>query len=191
MPVMTWTIAPEPFDSPVAAALWRAYYTEVSDRWYLLHQGRRTEPAELEREVAAQSGAELTPPGGQLLVARYDGEPAGSAGVRLLDATTGELTRVFVCEGMRGRGGAALLVAAAEDAARALGARHLVLDTRSDLVEARALYTRLGYSETEPHNDDPYAEHWFRKRLADDQAGKGQERDGQERNGRTTPEYLN
>ena len=180
MPVMTWIIAPEPFDSPVAAALWRAYYTEVSDRWYLLHQGRRTGPDELERGVAADSGAELAPPDGQLLVARYDGEPAGSAGVRLLDATTGELTRVFVYEGMRGKGGAALLVAAAEDAARALGARHLVLDTRSDLVEARALYTRLGYSETEPHNDDTYAEHWFRKSLADDQERNDQKRDGQE-----------
>ncbi|KOV58522.1 acetyltransferase [Streptomyces sp. NRRL WC-3618] len=165
MPVMSWTITPEPFDSPVAAALWRAYYTEVSDRWYLLHTGRRTEPDELELSVAADSGAELTPPGGQLLVARYDGEPAGSAGVRLLDATTCELTRVFLYEGMRGRGGAARLVAAAEDAARALGARHLVLDTRSDLVEARALYTRLGYTETEPHNDAEYAEHWFRKSL--------------------------
>ncbi|MDX2540569.1 GNAT family N-acetyltransferase [Streptomyces sp. WI04-05B] len=162
---MTWTITPEPFNSPVAAALWRAYYTEVSDRWYLLHQGRRTEPAELEREVAAHSGAELAPPDGQLLVARYDGQPAGSAGVRLLDATTGELTRVFLYEGMRGKGGAALLVAAAEDAARALGARQLILDTRSDLVEARALYAHLGYLETEPHNDSEYAEHWFRKNL--------------------------
>jgi hypothetical protein len=46
---MTWIIAPEPVDSPVAAALWREYYTEVSDRWYLLHEGRRTDPAELER----------------------------------------------------------------------------------------------------------------------------------------------
>ncbi|WP_329277558.1 GNAT family N-acetyltransferase [Streptomyces sp. NBC_01451] len=181
---MTWTIAPEPFDSPVAAALWRAYYTEVSDRWYLLHQGRRTEPGELERGVAAGPGAELAPPGGQLLVARYDGEPAGSAGVRLLDATTGELTRVFVHEGMRGRGGAALLVAAAEDAARALGARHLVLDTRSDLVEARALYTRLGYSETAPHNDDTYAEHWFRKSLDDDQERHGQKGGDQEKSER-------
>ncbi|MFB7758702.1 GNAT family N-acetyltransferase, partial [Streptomyces sp. NPDC056121] len=33
-----WTVAPEPFDSAVAADLWRAYYTEVSDRWYLLHE---------------------------------------------------------------------------------------------------------------------------------------------------------
>jgi hypothetical protein len=42
----------------------------------------------------------------------------------------------------------------------------MVLDTRSDLVEARALYARLGYAETEPHNDAPYAEHWFGKSLA-------------------------
>ncbi|MER6733719.1 GNAT family N-acetyltransferase [Streptomyces puniciscabiei] len=163
---MTWTIAPEPYDSPVAAALWRAYYTEVSDRWYLLHEGRRTDPVELEREIAATTGSELSPPAGQLLVGRYAGEPAGSAGVRLLDPDTAELTRVFVYEHLRGRGGAPLLVAAAEEAARALGARRLILDTRSDLVEARTLYARLGYAETGPHNDDVYAEHWFRKELA-------------------------
>ncbi|MFE9447966.1 GNAT family N-acetyltransferase [Streptomyces sp. NPDC006739] len=163
---MSWTIAPEPFDSPVAAALWRAYYTEVSDRWYLLYESRRTDPDELEREIAAHTGAELTPPTGRLLVARYDGEPAGCSGVRLLEPDTAELTRVFLHEGMRGRGGAALLVRAAEDAARALGATRMVLDTRSDLVAARALYARLGYEETEPYNDNEYAEHWFRKELA-------------------------
>ncbi|MGW1000848.1 GNAT family N-acetyltransferase [Streptomyces sp. NPDC002520] len=163
---MTWTIAPEPYDSPVAAALWRAYYTEVSDRWYLLHEGHRTDPDELEREIAAAGGSELAPPCGRLLIARYEGEPAGSAGVRLLDADTAELTRVFVHEGMRGRGGAALLVGAAEEAARALGAGELILDTRSDLMEARTLYARLGYRETAPHNDQQYAEHWFRKDLS-------------------------
>jgi GNAT superfamily N-acetyltransferase len=160
-----WTVAPEAFDSPVAAALWRAYYTEVSDRWYLLHEGRRTDPAELEREIAARPGSELTPPTGRLLIARYDGEPAGCAGVRLLEPGAAELTRVFVAEGLRGKGGAGLLVVAAEDAARALGARRIVLDTRGDLVEARALYARLGYTETEPYNDNVYAEHWFRKDL--------------------------
>ncbi|MEV0981719.1 GNAT family N-acetyltransferase [Streptomyces sp. NPDC049915] len=162
---MTWTVAPEPYDSPDARALWRAYYTEVSDRWYLLHEGRRTDPDELEREIAAADGSDLAPPRGQLLIARYGGEPAGSAGVRLLDAATAELKRVFLLPGMRGRGGAGRLVAAAEDAARALGAAELILDTRSDLVEARTLYARLGYTETDRHNDDPYAEHWFRKKL--------------------------
>jgi GNAT superfamily N-acetyltransferase len=162
---MTWTITPEPYDSPVAAALWRAYYTEVSDRWYLLHENHRTDPAELEREIAAHTGAELALPSGLLLVARWEGDPAGSAGVRLLDATTAELTRVFVYEGMRGRGAAPRLVTAAENAARELGAKVMILDTRNDLVEARALYARLGYEETDRHNDDPYAEHWFRKNL--------------------------
>jgi GNAT superfamily N-acetyltransferase len=101
-----------------------------------------------------------------LLVGRYGGEPAGCAGVRLLEPDTAELTRVFVYERLRGKGGAPLLVAAAEEAAHALGARRLILDTRGDLVEARALYARLGYTETGPHNDDIYAEHWFRKDLA-------------------------
>ncbi|MYX93424.1 GNAT family N-acetyltransferase [Streptomyces sp. SID486] len=162
---MTWTITAEPYDSPAAAALWRAYYTEVSDRWYLLHEGRRTDADELEREIAAATGAELAPPTGRLLIGRYDGTPAGSAGVRLLDPDTAELTRVFVLPERRGRGGAARLVAAAERTARLLGARRIVLDTRGDLVEARALYARLGYTETGPHHTRPYAEHWFRKEL--------------------------
>ncbi|MDC0768243.1 GNAT family N-acetyltransferase [Streptomyces sp. HD] len=162
---MTWTIAPEPPDSPAATALWRAYYTEVSDRYYLRHEGRRTDPAELDREVAAQTWDELRPPKGELLVARYSGEPAGTAGVRLLDAETAELKRVFVHESLRGKGGGQVLVRAAEDSARAFGAARLILDTRHDLVEARALYTRLGYEETAPHNDEVYAEHWFSKTL--------------------------
>ncbi|MFJ3230056.1 GNAT family N-acetyltransferase [Streptomyces sp. NPDC086787] len=165
VPATPPAIAAEPFDSPVAAALWRAYYTEVSDRWYLRYEGRRTDPDELEREIAAQNSAELAPPSGQLLVARQDGEPVGMAGVRLLDPATAELTRVFVPADRRGAGTAALLVSAAEDAARALGATRIVLDTRTDLVEARALYARLGYQETEPHNDALYAEHWFSKPL--------------------------
>lgn len=166
----SWTIAPEAVDSPVAAALWRAYYTEVSDRYYLLHEGRRTDPGELEREVAAETGDDLRPPTGALLVARYGGEPAGTAGVRLTDdlppgPPAAELKRVFVREDMRGKGGAALLLAAAEDAARALGAERLVLDTRLDLVEARALYARHGYEESEPLTERMYAECWYAKKL--------------------------
>ncbi len=61
----SWTITPEHPGSAAALALWRAYYTEVSDRWYLLHEGRRTDPAELEREIAARRGPNSPrPPGG-------------------------------------------------------------------------------------------------------------------------------
>ncbi|MFE3267355.1 GNAT family N-acetyltransferase [Streptomyces sp. NPDC059215] len=164
----SWAVAPEPFDSPAATALWRAYYTEVSDRWYLLHEGRTTDPGELEREIAADTGAEFTAPTGVLLIARYGGGPGGTAGVRMLDAVTAELKRVFVRPELRGLGGAALLLAAAERAAVGLGAGKLVLDTRGDLVEARRLYARHGYEEAAAHNDDPYAEHWFTKVLTTD-----------------------
>ncbi|WP_107654986.1 GNAT family N-acetyltransferase [Nocardia suismassiliense] len=161
----SWTVGAEPFDSPTAAELWRAYYTEVSDRWYQLHEGRSTDPVELEREIAATTWTELSPPGGVLLVARYDGEPVGTAGIRLLDTTTAELKRVFLRTDMRGKGGGAILIDAAEQAARSLGARRIVLDTRRDLVEARAMYARLGYKESTPHNDEMYAECWYRKDL--------------------------
>ncbi|MFI5781334.1 hypothetical protein [Nocardia sp. NPDC051570] len=37
-----WTITPEQHDPPLARTLWRTYYTEVSDRWYLLYEGRHS-----------------------------------------------------------------------------------------------------------------------------------------------------
>ncbi|MFE3030773.1 GNAT family N-acetyltransferase [Streptomyces canus] len=162
---MTWNVTPEHPASPTAAALWRAYYTEVSDRYYRLHENRRTDPAELEREVTQQTGSELTPPTGQLLVARYAGEPAGTAGVRIRPDGSAELTRVYLREELRGKGGGALLVTAAESAARTLGATHLVLETRKDLTEALTLYARLGYKEIEPYSDDIYADHTLGKPL--------------------------
>ncbi|MFI6942997.1 GNAT family N-acetyltransferase [Streptomyces sp. NPDC050418] len=165
-PTAPWTIAPEPLGSAVEQALWRAYYTEVSDRWYLKESGRRTDPDELERGIAAETGEGLRPPDGVLLVARFEGEPAGMVGVRRLDPTTCELKRVFLLPAARGQGGSALLMAAAEEAARARGARRLVLDTRLDLIEARMLYVRWGFAEIPPYNSGPYQEIWYGKELA-------------------------
>ena len=50
--------------------------------------------------------------------------------------------------------------------ARRLGVSELRLDVRGDLVEGRRLYTRIGYEQTARFNDVPYADFWFRKRLA-------------------------
>ncbi|MFP3992782.1 GNAT family N-acetyltransferase [Streptomyces sp. E11-3] len=163
----SWTTAPEPFDSADAAALWAAYYTEVSDRWFEREYGAgHTTPAdELEREIAAETGADLAPPHGALIVARYEGEAAGCAGVRLIDAKTAELKRVFVRKEMRGKGAGRVLIPAAEEVARGLGAERVWLDTRLDLVEARALYTRHGYREIPAYETGPYSEIWYGKEL--------------------------
>lgn len=161
----TWTVGPEPFDSPDAVALWRECYTHLSDSWYLLKENRRTDPEELEREIAADPGREFVAPRGALVVARRDGAAAGMAGVRLLDDERAELKRVFLRPEFRGTGAAARIVGAAEDQARLLGATRMVLDARTDFVAARALYQRLGYSEIEPYTFGQYAEHWFGKAL--------------------------
>ncbi len=171
-----WTVCPEPSASSVARALWRTYYTEVSDRWFQAHEERDTPADELERElVVANDHATLTPPSGMLLLGRYEGKPAGTAGVRLLNGcctaqgesgrAAAELKRLFVLKEARGTGGGPALLAAAEDAARTLGARTMLLDTRSDLAEAWSLYERSGYERTAPHNHETYAERWYRKCL--------------------------
>ena len=45
----------------------------------------------------------------------------------------------------------------------------LRLDTRSDLVAARRLYTRHGFVEIPRFNDDQVSEHWFGKVLEPEQ----------------------
>ncbi|MFK0290765.1 GNAT family N-acetyltransferase [Streptomyces sp. NPDC090442] len=168
-----WTIVAEPAGSPVARELLREYYTDVADRYYLLHEGRRSTPQEIDEGVAGYPLGDLAPPRGELLVARRDGAPAGCAGVRLLDAGTAELKQVFVRPGSRGRGAAGALMRAVEATAARLGAERIRLDTRLDLTEAVALYRRHGYAEIAPyHFDDPYAEVYFEKRLTATAAGE-------------------
>lgn len=110
---------------------------------------------------------DLVPPSGAVLLARLpDGTPVGCVGVRVVRPDLTELTRLYVRPEGRGSGCARQLIAAAEDVARRFGATSMRLDTRDDLVEARALYARTGYVEIAPYNDDKYAEHWFSKSLA-------------------------
>ena len=49
--------------------------------------------------------------------------------------------------------------------AAAQGAGALRLETNASLVEAIALYRSAGYVEVPRFNDEPYADHWFEKRL--------------------------
>ncbi|MCS7484608.1 GNAT family N-acetyltransferase [Umezawaea endophytica] len=162
----TWTITPEPVDSAESLELLRTYFVEVADRYYRLHEDRDSTPEEIESGLAGAPSDFLAPPTGIFLVGRHDGVAAACAGLKVRDATTVELTRVFVRPDRRGTGVATLLMEAVDAAARDLGAERIVLDTRLDLVEARALYLRSGYAEVPAFSDGPYAEVWYRKELA-------------------------
>ncbi|PZT74892.1 MULTISPECIES: GNAT family N-acetyltransferase [unclassified Streptomyces] len=158
---MTWTVAPEPFDSADAALLRRDYYGEVAGRYW----GRPATAAEIDEGLTDDGASLLRAPTGDFLVGRSGGRPAGCAGLVLVGGGTAELTRVFVRPEFRGTGGGGLLLAAVEARARALGAALLRLDTRHDLVEARGLYAKHGYREVPAFNEGPYAERWFAKEL--------------------------
>ncbi|WKV74272.1 GNAT family N-acetyltransferase [Streptomyces sp. PCS3-D2] len=157
----SWTVCPEPFTTVDATRLRRAYYAEVAGRYWK----RGVTEAEIDQGLLDFPDDGLAPPTGQFVVGRLGGEALACGGVRMLDAMTAELTRVYVDRRARGTGGGAALLRALEAQSRALGAERIRLDTRSDLVEARALYARHGYTEIPAYNSGPYAEHWFEKVL--------------------------
>jgi GNAT superfamily N-acetyltransferase len=143
-------------DSELARALLDRYYGELDARFL--------GGFEVERTIAAPP-QELTPPHGAFLLAWLDGAAVGCGGVRRLDADTAEIKRMWVHPGARGRGIGRGLLLALEQAAAALGAHALRLDTAADLAEALSLYNAAGYREIAAYNDNPYAAHWLEKRL--------------------------
>ncbi|MGI5520874.1 GNAT family N-acetyltransferase [Micromonospora sp. CA-259024] len=156
----TWVITPARPDQPDAARLLREYMTEMVVRYHR----RPARPGEVDEALAESPSDDLADPAGVLLVARHGSDLAGCAGLRWQPGWA-ELTRVFVRPEHRGAGGGAALLAAVEQRARAAGADRIRLDTRADLVEARALYARHGYVEIPAYSHGPYAEHWFEKPL--------------------------
>ncbi|MFI5834140.1 GNAT family N-acetyltransferase [Micromonospora sp. NPDC051300] len=155
-----WTTGPARPADPDAAVLLREYMAEMVRRWL----GRPERPGEVDAALAEMPGDDLAPPTGLLVLARHGGELAGCAGLRWRPGWA-ELTRVYVRPAHRRAGGGAALLAAVEAYAGDAGADRIRLDTRSDLVEARALYARHGYREIPAFNAGPYAQHWFEKSL--------------------------
>ena len=82
---------------------------------------------------------------GAFLVVHLDGTPVGCGAMRLLDAGTAELKRMYVSPAVRGKGLGRRLVTALEAEARALGVRRLVLETGVRQHAALALYEATGF----------------------------------------------
>jgi GNAT superfamily N-acetyltransferase len=108
---------------------------------------------------------ELRLPAGLLLVAMRDGEPVGCGALKFHGAEPTELKRMWVDESARGLDLGRWLLNELERQAAAHGARTVRLETNKSLVEAISLYRSAGYVEVVRFNDEPYAHHWFEKRL--------------------------
>ena len=141
---------------PTARACVQAYYDELAARF-----DAGFDPA---RSISATE-AELTPPAGLLLVATLHGDPIGCGAVKLHGRRPAELKRMWVAPTARGLGVGRRLLVELEDHARQRGARTVRLETNRSLTEAIALYRSSGYREVPAFNDEPYAHHWFEKRV--------------------------
>jgi DNA-binding MarR family transcriptional regulator len=133
------------------------YFAELGERFEERFDPGRTLPAE---------SKDLIPPSGAFVLARFDGQPAGCGALKTLSPEIGEIMRMWVDRAHRGLGIGTRVLDALEEQAVALGHRRVRLYTNRSLDEAKAMYGSNGYLEVARYNDDPYADHWFEKRLA-------------------------
>lgn len=104
------------------------------------------------------------PPAGALLLARWDGAPAGCVAVHGIGPGIAELKRLYVREAFRGRQIARRLTLEAIGRARAAGYERLRLDTMPTMTAAKALYESLGFVEIAPYRFNPVAGAVFMER---------------------------
>ncbi|WP_369266639.1 bifunctional helix-turn-helix transcriptional regulator/GNAT family N-acetyltransferase [Streptomyces harbinensis] len=143
-------------DHPDAQHCLRSFFAELSER---LDTG--FDPA---RSLLPDAG-ELRPPRGVFLVARLHGTPVGCAGLKLPSGAPAEIKRMWVSPATRGLGLARRLIAELERRAAVHGYDLLRLDTNKVLTEAIRLYHACGFEEVPAFNTEPYAHHWFEKRI--------------------------
>ena len=141
---------------PDARRAVQAYVTELS---YRFEDG--FDPA---RGISATDD-EVSPPAGLFLLATLHAEPVGCGVLKFHPDTRAHLKRMWVAPEVRGLGLGRRLLAELEARAAAHGARTLQLETHRALSEAIGLYRTAGYREVPAFNDEPYAHHWFEKRI--------------------------
>jgi DNA-binding MarR family transcriptional regulator/GNAT superfamily N-acetyltransferase len=134
----------------------RAYFAELD---------RRSESGFDPAAGVSAEPHELIPPAGCFLIAYLRGEAAGCGAVKHHPGGPSEIKRMWVAESARGLGIGRRILIELEARAMRSGAPVTRLETNRALVEAIAMYRSAGYVEVPPFNAEPFAHHWFEKRL--------------------------
>ena len=143
-------------EEPAAAYCLGEYYAEL---------GHRFDDGWDCRVSIAATPEQLRPPAGLFAIATLHGTAVGCGALKFHGRRPAELKRMWVAPTARGLGLGRRLLTELERLAQDHGARILRLETNRNLTEAIALYRSAGYREVAPFNDEPYAHHWFEKRL--------------------------
>jgi putative acetyltransferase len=135
---MKLSIAPEPFDSPDARRLVAALDASLAERYT---PAQRFGPNLKAEHLEAGRGT--------FLVARDGHEAVGCGAVRLIDATTAEVKRMYVDPAHRGQGVGMAILTMLEATGKRLGAHRLVLETGIYQEASIALYLRAGFVQVD------------------------------------------
>jgi DNA-binding MarR family transcriptional regulator/GNAT superfamily N-acetyltransferase len=149
-------IAVRPPTDPLARLCIRSYFAELADRF----EGGFDPTVSISAD-----DLELAPPAGLLLVATLHAEPVGCGALKLREGGFAEVKRMWVAPSVRGVGLGRRLLTELEAHAIDRHVRVLRLETNRSLGQAIGLYRSAGYQEVPAFNDEPYADHWFEKRL--------------------------
>jgi catechol 2,3-dioxygenase-like lactoylglutathione lyase family enzyme/GNAT superfamily N-acetyltransferase len=133
-----------------------AYFGELDERF-----SDGFDPA----DTLVADAPSMRAPHGGFVVARSDDAVVACGGVARHDEVTGEIKRMWVAPAWRGVGLGRRMLDQLEEHVAGLGYTRVVLDTNAVLTEAVAMYESAGYAPIERYNDNPYAHHWFEKRL--------------------------
>lgn len=150
------TVAVVPPDSADAQACLAQYFAELSQRFDTGYDPAQAAPAPEDL---------FAPPKGWFVVARLEGVPVACGALKRVDATTGEIKRLWTDPGSRGLGLGRKVLTTLESLGREAGLERVRLDSNGALTEAIGLYAKAGYQSVERFNDDPYAQMWFAKDL--------------------------
>lgn len=132
----TYIVRDVPYDDPAAGELRAAMSEELGGRY----GDRLSEPGDRPAAVTVEAGSVVFTG-----VAFAADQPVGHILLRRLGEEI-EIKRMYVIPSHRGSGVARVLLAAAEQAARELGAARVILHTGDRQPEAIRLYEREGYT---------------------------------------------
>ena len=144
--------------SPAAQRCLRAYVAELNRR----APQRGFDPS----KGATADPHEVRPPRGAFVLAYLRGEAIGCGAVKHQPDRVTDIKRMWVAESARGLGVGRRLLERLERLAGEHGSSQAQLETSDVLPEAITLYRSSGYVEVPPFNDEPFADRWFAKTLA-------------------------
>ena len=107
------------------------------------------------KDELARLPGEYSPPEGCLIIAFYQGEPAGCVGLRKLEKNKCEMKRLYVRPRYRAMGVGKVLAGSIIREAGLRGYKHMRLDTVPSMKAARRLYLSMGFKKIDPYCYNP------------------------------------